>query len=363
MQTAVARHADLDLDAVRPVFDDARGPGRRRRWTREGFAAASSTLRAHRRPALLRPGVRGAGAGPRRARSTPRSRTRSPSAFHAAHRAALRLRLPRRPAPAGRVGQPAGHRDRPDPPARAARARAAATAAPSRAATGVRAACSSTTAVETRRRLLAPGPARPATRSPARRSSRSSARPCRCTPASPPRVDAFGNLLVTRSRSDSADCPRHRARQPADTAVARRPGPRRDRRRARWPRREGGRDRHRAHVALADDPRRARLPRRHPRPAAAQADRPLVLGAGAPGRARLPDRDDAPGDVFFHNDVYLSEGGIGHLPDLCVTVPVFAHDGAEVVAFVQAFGHHDDIGGAVPGSMPSSATHACSRRA
>ena len=34
-----------------------------------------------------------------------------------------------------------------------------------------------------------------------------------------------------------------------------------------------------------------------------------------------------PGDVFFHNDVYLSEGGIGHLPDLCVTVPVF-HDPA-----------------------------------
>jgi N-methylhydantoinase B len=63
-----------------------------------------------------------------------------------------------------------------------------------------------------------------------------------------------------------------------------------------------------------------------------------------------------PGDVFFHNDVYLSEGGIGHLPDLCVTVPVF-HNGA-VVAFVQAFGHHDDIGGAVPGSMPSHATSA-----
>jgi N-methylhydantoinase B len=66
------------------------------------------------------------------------------------------------------------------------------------------------------------------------------------------------------------------------------------------------------------------------------------------------------GDVFFHNDVYLSEGGIGHLPDLCVTVPVFAADVAtgkpEVVAFVQAFGHHDDIGGAVPGSMPSAAT-------
>jgi N-methylhydantoinase B len=61
-----------------------------------------------------------------------------------------------------------------------------------------------------------------------------------------------------------------------------------------------------------------------------------------------------PGDVFFHNDVYQSEGGIGHLPDLCVTVPV-RHEG-EVVAFVQAFGHHDDIGGSVPGSMPSHGT-------
>ena len=57
--------------------------------------------------------------------------------------------------------------------------------------------------------------------------------------------------------------------------------------------REGGRDRHRPHLALADDPRRARLPGRHPRPAAAQAHRPVVLRAGAPGRPRLPDRDDA----------------------------------------------------------------------
>ncbi|MCB9763187.1 MAG: hydantoinase B/oxoprolinase family protein [Alphaproteobacteria bacterium] len=59
------------------------------------------------------------------------------------------------------------------------------------------------------------------------------------------------------------------------------------------------------------------------------------------------------GDVYFFNDVYLSEGSIGHLPDLCTTVPVL-YDG-QVVAFVQAFGHHDDIGGAVPGSMPGTA--------
>ena len=62
------------------------------------------------------------------------------------------------------------------------------------------------------------------------------------------------------------------------------------------------------------------------------------------------------GDVYYHNDVYLSEGSIGHLPDLTTTVPVF-HDG-RVVAFVQAFGHHDDIGGMVPGSMPAHATSA-----
>jgi N-methylhydantoinase B len=71
----------------------------------------------------------------------------------------------------------------------------------------------------------------------------------------------------------------------------------------------------------------------------------------------FPIESMRPGDVFFHNDVYLSEGGIGHLPDLCVTVPVFHDDGSgeTVVAFVQAFGHHDDIGGSVPGSMPSHA--------
>jgi N-methylhydantoinase B len=62
------------------------------------------------------------------------------------------------------------------------------------------------------------------------------------------------------------------------------------------------------------------------------------------------------GDVFYHNDVYLSEGSVGHLPDLTTTVPVF--HGGRVVAFVQAFGHHDDIGGMVPGSMPAHAVSA-----
>jgi N-methylhydantoinase B len=67
----------------------------------------------------------------------------------------------------------------------------------------------------------------------------------------------------------------------------------------------------------------------------------------------FPPHAMRPGDVFLMNDTYLTEGSIGHLPDLCSTVPVF-HDG-EVVAYIQAFGHHDDIGGRVPGSMPGTA--------
>lgn len=66
-----------------------------------------------------------------------------------------------------------------------------------------------------------------------------------------------------------------------------------------------------------------------------------------------PPESMRPGDVFLMNDTYLTEGCIGHLPDICSTVPVF-HDG-EVVAYIQAFGHHDDIGGRVPGSMPGTA--------
>jgi N-methylhydantoinase B len=67
----------------------------------------------------------------------------------------------------------------------------------------------------------------------------------------------------------------------------------------------------------------------------------------------FPPETMRPGDVFLMNDTYLTEGSIGHLPDLCSTVPVFHH--GEVVAYIQAFGHHDDIGGRVPGSMPGTA--------
>jgi N-methylhydantoinase B len=69
---------------------------------------------------------------------------------------------------------------------------------------------------------------------------------------------------------------------------------------------------------------------------------------------RFPPESMRTGDVFFFNDPYQSAGGIGHVPDLCTTVPIF-YDG-RVVAFAQVFGHHDDVGGMVPGSLPVHAT-------
>ena len=60
--------------------------------------------------------------------------------------------------------------------------------------------------------------------------------------------------------------------------------------------------------------------------------------------------DINPGDVFFWNDPYNSAGSCGHIPDLCTTVPIF-HEG-RLLGFAQVFGHHDDVGGCVPGSLP-----------
>ena len=61
-----------------------------------------------------------------------------------------------------------------------------------------------------------------------------------------------------------------------------------------------------------------------------------------------------PGDIFFWNDPYNSCGGIGHVPDLCTTVPIFWR--GKLIGFSQVFGHHDDVGGSVPGSLPVHAT-------
>jgi N-methylhydantoinase B len=63
--------------------------------------------------------------------------------------------------------------------------------------------------------------------------------------------------------------------------------------------------------------------------------------------------DLEPGDVILQNDPYACSGAISHLNDFMVLVPVF-HQG-ELVGFTSMFGHMMDVGGAVPGSMPTDA--------
>ncbi|TNE66409.1 MAG: 5-oxoprolinase [Alphaproteobacteria bacterium] len=56
-----------------------------------------------------------------------------------------------------------------------------------------------------------------------------------------------------------------------------------------------------------------------------------------------------PGDVFMLNDPYA--GGT-HLPDITVITPVFLGGGNQPDFYVASRGHHADIGGISPGSMP-----------
>jgi 5-oxoprolinase (ATP-hydrolysing) len=56
-----------------------------------------------------------------------------------------------------------------------------------------------------------------------------------------------------------------------------------------------------------------------------------------------------PGDVYMLNAPYA--GGT-HLPDVTVITPVFDKAGREVLFYVGSRGHHADIGGTTPGSMP-----------
>ena len=56
-----------------------------------------------------------------------------------------------------------------------------------------------------------------------------------------------------------------------------------------------------------------------------------------------------PGDVFMLNDPY--NGGT-HLPDVTVISPVFDETGQSILFYVGSRGHHADIGGTTPGSMP-----------
>jgi 5-oxoprolinase (ATP-hydrolysing) len=77
---------------------------------------------------------------------------------------------------------------------------------------------------------------------------------------------------------------------------------------------------------------------------------PVHLGAMAES-VRAIQRlhpNPVPGDVFVSNDPAM---GGSHLPDITVVTPVFDR-AARLVFFVASRGHHADVGGKTPGSMP-----------
>jgi 5-oxoprolinase (ATP-hydrolysing) len=60
-----------------------------------------------------------------------------------------------------------------------------------------------------------------------------------------------------------------------------------------------------------------------------------------------------PGDVYAVNDPY--HGGT-HLPDVTVVTPVYDTTGSDILFYVASRGHHAEIGGLTPGSMPAEST-------
>jgi N-methylhydantoinase B len=60
------------------------------------------------------------------------------------------------------------------------------------------------------------------------------------------------------------------------------------------------------------------------------------------------------GDVFLTSDPYSCDGAISHANDWLVLLPI--HHAQRLVGWASMFGHMTDVGGKVPGSLPTDAT-------
>ncbi|MZR14560.1 hydantoinase B/oxoprolinase family protein [Maritimibacter sp. DP07] len=85
-------------------------------------------------------------------------------------------------------------------------------------------------------------------------------------------------------------------------------------------------------------------------------------GAGIPAFIGVLDKsvqfilskhdDIRPGDVFITNDPW--HGGVTHLNDLVLAMPIFAGD--QLIAWTANIAHNSDVGGMAPGSLSGEAT-------
>ncbi|NMN96965.1 hydantoinase B/oxoprolinase family protein [Antrihabitans stalactiti] len=84
---------------------------------------------------------------------------------------------------------------------------------------------------------------------------------------------------------------------------------------------------------------------------------PVHLGSMGPSVKEVITRREGTmkrGDVYAVNDPF--HGGT-HLPDVTVITPVFDANADEILFYVASRGHHAEIGGLTPGSMPAGSTH------
>ncbi|KIL64934.1 hypothetical protein M378DRAFT_186571 [Amanita muscaria Koide BX008] len=84
---------------------------------------------------------------------------------------------------------------------------------------------------------------------------------------------------------------------------------------------------------------------------------PIHLGAmsfAVKHQMRLHSNDLKDGDVLMVNSPHA---GGSHLPDITIITPVFDRSGKDIIFFTASRGHHADIGGILPGSMPPTSVN------
>ena len=81
---------------------------------------------------------------------------------------------------------------------------------------------------------------------------------------------------------------------------------------------------------------------------------PIFGDVASPVLERFPAATMAPGDLYWFNDCYGSQGAVSHSNDQVFLAPVF--DGGKLCAFVMGWAHFADIGGLRPGSISPDTT-------
>ena len=90
---------------------------------------------------------------------------------------------------------------------------------------------------------------------------------------------------------------------------------------------------------------------------AAGSNVPIFGDVASPVFAKFAPATMQPGDLYWFNDCYGSQGAVSHSNDQVFLAPVF--HGGERCAFVMGWAHFADIGGLRPGSISSDATDIC----